>query len=144
MHWLMLNTVGLDLCLLCLLGCWPSKPNVMHSVSLAVLCVLCLSLYTSDRSLVILMPIAYFWYMTNTIINSPVVNATIDRAVVFVVLNLVLLLDSLGLFYCAINRDLYVCTWSSINLFFDIFLAIAPCGFNVSSLRVFDKQLTLL
>ena len=82
--------------------------------------------------------------MYNTIINSHVVNATIDRAVVFVVLNLVFLLGSLGLFYCAINRNWYVRTCSSVNLFFDIFLAIAPCGFDVSSLRVFDKRLTLL
>ena len=48
--------------------------------------------------------------MTNTSISSPVVNAAIDRAVVFVVLNPVLLLDSLGLFYCAVNRDWYVRT----------------------------------
>ena len=144
MRWLMLNTVGLDLCLLCLSGCWPSRPDVMRNVSLAVRCVLCPSSYTSDRSLVILTPIAYFWYMTNTSISSPVVNAAIDRAVVFVVLNPLVLLDSLGLFYCAVNRNWYVHTWSSVNLFFDIFLAIASCGFDVSSLRVFDKQLTLL
>ena len=82
--------------------------------------------------------------MTNTSISSPVINAAIDRAVVFVVLNPVLLLNSLGLFYCAVNRNWYVRTCSSVNLFFDIFLAIAPCGLDVSSLRVFDKRLTLL
>ena len=82
--------------------------------------------------------------MTNTSISSPVVNAAIDRAVVFVVLNPVVLLDTLDLFYCAVSRNVYVRTCSSVNLFFDIFLAIAPCGFNVSSLRVFDKWLTLL
>ena len=43
--------------------------------------------------------------MTNTSISSPVVNAAIDRAVVFVVLNPVLPLDSLGLFYHAVNRN---------------------------------------
>ena len=82
--------------------------------------------------------------MTNTNISTPVINAAIDRAVVFVVLNPVLLLDTLDLFYCAVSRNVYVRTCSSVNLFFDIFLAIAPCGFDVSSLRVFDKRLTLL
>ena len=82
--------------------------------------------------------------MTNTSISTPVINAAIDRAVVFVVLNPVLLLDTLDLFYCAVSRNAYVRTCSSVNLFFDIFLAIAPCGLDVSSLRVFDKRLTLL
>ena len=82
--------------------------------------------------------------MTNTNISTPVINAAIDRAVVFVVLNPVLLLDTLDLFYCAVSRNVYMCTCSSVNLLFDIFLAIAPCGFDVSSLRVFDKRLTLL
>ena len=48
--------------------------------------------------------------MTNISISSPVINAVIDRAVVFVVLNPVVLLDSLGLFYCAVNRNWYVRT----------------------------------
>ena len=82
--------------------------------------------------------------MTNTSISTIVINAVIDRAVVSVVLNPVLLLDTLDLFYCAISKNWYVCTYSSVNLFFDIFLAIAPCGLDVSSLRVFDKRLTLL
>ena len=82
--------------------------------------------------------------MTNTSVSTPVINAAIDRAVVFVVMNPVVLLDTLNLFYCAVSRNVYMRTCSSVNLFFGVFLAIAPCGLNVSSLRVFDKQLTLL
>ena len=82
--------------------------------------------------------------MTNTSISTPVINAAIDRAVVFVFVIPLVRLGSLDLFYCAVSRNVYVRTCSSVNLFFDIFLAIAPCGLDVSSLRVFDKRLTLL
>ena len=48
--------------------------------------------------------------MTNTSISTPVINAAIDRAVVFVVLNPLVLLDTLDLFYCAVSRNVYVRT----------------------------------